>query len=64
VSVRVIDRDTGDVTEYANGTGVNYDAQGFAVVVTGEGDSATSIAVWAPGTWQHADLDTAEASAL
>lgn len=56
MTVTVTDRDTGQATTYATGTGVNYDAQGYAVIVTGEGD-AVPIAVWAPGTWRHAHLD-------
>ena len=45
---------------YEGGSGANYDEHGFLTIVTGEGDSARAVAVWAPGTWQRADLEDAE----
>lgn len=56
MSVTVTANVAAEPVEYASGTGANYDDQGYLVVVTGEGNAATPLAVWAPGTWQHADF--------
>jgi hypothetical protein len=44
------------VQEYRTGTGVNYDKDGYAVIVAGDGEDAKPLAVWAPGQWQRAEL--------
>lgn len=44
------------VTTYEGSTGVNYDKDGYAVIVKGDGEDAQPIAVWAPGQWQRAEL--------
>lgn len=54
---RVIVTDTTGVGHnYPEATGVNYDAEGYAVIVVNEGDAAKPLAVWAPGQWRCADL--------
>lgn len=57
MSAVVIAAASGEETVYVTGTGLNYDRDGYLVVVTGnDGDDAKPVAVWAPGHWLRGEL--------
>jgi hypothetical protein len=57
VSRVIVTSTEGTGHNYDGATGANYDPEdGYLIIVTGDGDQAEPLSVWAPGRWHHADV--------